>query len=171
MPRKAEWTHRLEEAIGELRQLTAPTVDRAAMERLLRVSPRQALRILHQLSPHQAGKSLLIARTDLIVQFEAMLGREPVQSERRRLGRVVVELDRLRRQGAARNVKVAAPAGGEWANLPDGIRLAPGRLEIAFLSGEDLLGKLLSLAQAVADDPEQFRAAAGDLSGNAEVPA
>ena len=154
----------MEEAIEELRQLSTPTVDRASIERLLCVSPRQALRILHQLSPHRAGKSLLIARTDLIAQLESLASGAPAQAERRRLSRVTAELETLRRHGAARRLRlpvaVAAPTAG-WAQLPPGIRLTPGRLEITFQSGEELLGKLLELAQAVAGDLEQFRAAIG----------
>jgi hypothetical protein len=157
----------LEEAIGELRQLSAPSVDRAALERLLGVSPRQALRILHTLSPHQVGKNLAIERTNLIERLETLLGGDSVQSERRRAGRVSAELDRLRRHRRAEGLEVpetaAAVAGTTgWASLPDGIRLAPGRLEITFASGGELLAKLFSLAQAVAADPEHFRVAAGD---------
>ena len=151
----------MEEAIEELRQLAAPTVDRASLERLLRVSPRQALRILHRLSPHRAGKSLLIARTDLIAKLESLARGAPVQAERRRLSRVTAELEALRRHGVARRLTLPVANAAGWEHLPEGIALAPGRLEIEFRSGDELLGKLLELARAVAADPEQFRAVIG----------
>ena len=45
MPRKTEWTHRIEGAIARLETLSGDgRVDRAALEQLLSLSPRRALR-------------------------------------------------------------------------------------------------------------------------------
>ena len=166
MPRKTEWTHRLPRALAELRALPAPAIDRAALQRLLGVSARQALRIMHQLRPCLAGKSLVILRDDLIRQLEAAEANSGVRIERQRLERVTVELERTRLQLAARQIQVPVAAHAPaWPMLPDGIRLEPGRLEIRFASGEQLLGMLLELAHAVADDPDQFQAA---ISGGAD---
>ncbi len=156
MPRKAEWPNRLDEALRQLRALTAPTIDRAGVEQLLGVSPRQALRILRRFSSRLVGKNLAIGRTELIAHLESFRAGEPVQQERRRLSRVAEEIERLRHRVQAKNIAVPIEQGGEFGLLPEGLRLAPGRLEITFSTGEDLLGKLLALAQAVAADPEQF---------------
>ena len=149
--------------LDELRALSAPSVDRAAIERLLGVSARQALRIMHQLTPHVAGKSLVILRQDLIRQLEGLEQGGAVQGERKRLERVTIELERVRSAAASHHVAVPVPAReAGWRSLPEGIRLKPGRLEIEFQSGEHLLGMLLELAQAVAGDLEQFQAAIGE---------
>lgn len=165
MPRKAEWTNKLDEAIAQLRQLQVSTVDRAGVERLFGVSPRQALRILHGFSPDMVGKNLAVDRVALIAHLEALQAGEPVQREQRRLRRVSDEIDQLRRGAQARKVPIPE---SQPSLQGQGTRLEPGRLEIRFTSGEDLLGKLLELARAVAEDPEQFRTAAGDFRGAGE---
>lgn len=150
-------------ALEQLRALSSPAVDRAAIQRLLGVSPRQALRIMHRLAPHAAGKSLAILREDLIRQWETLARGAGAQGERQRLDRLTAELERVRRQTFAHRVAVPLPTREvEWKTLPEGIRLEPGRLEIQFQSGEQLLGMLLELAQAVAGDLAQFQAAIGE---------
>ncbi len=156
MPRKTEWTLRLDNALAQLRQLRHPRIDRAALEQLLGVSPRQALRILNDLGAEQAGKSLSIDRLELIAKFETMRQGEKVQTEVVRLERVHEELRRAR--SGRLTLPSAAPARTDFANLTPGIRLAPGRLEITFTSGEELLGRLFELLQAVNEDVDQFLA-------------
>jgi len=160
----------LDGALAQLRALASPSVDRAAVEQLLGLSPRQALRIMHRLSPHAAGKSLVIPRQDLIRQLEELRQGGGAQSEHKRVERMTAELDRLRRVSAAHRVAVpAARRAVEWRNLPEGICLEPGRLEIRFGSGEELLGMLFELAQAVAGDLEQFQAAIGEAGGASDT--
>ena len=158
-------------ALEQLRALSSPAVDRMAVQRLLGVSPRQALRIMHQLAPHAAGQSLAILRQDLIRQWEALEQGAGVQGERKRLERVTAELEKVRRLASAHHVAVPLPAReAEWKTLPAGIRLEPGRLEIQFQSGQQLLGMLLELAQAVAGDLEQFQAAIGEAGPRRLLP-
>ncbi len=171
MPRRAEWIHRLPEALERLAELAAPTLDRQAIEVLFDVSPRQALRILHGLAGHQAGQALVIGRAELRTKLEGLAGQEEVRLEQRRHGRVGEELTRLRAAQQARAMPIASAAGTRPAALDElrasGIRLSPGRLEITFRNGEELLGRLLELAQAVADDPARFQHAT-DASRKAE---
>jgi hypothetical protein len=64
-----------------------------------------------------------------------------------------------RKELAGRRIKIQpqAPAG----NLPAGIGLAPGRIEIDFDGIQDLLGKLLGLSQAVMSDLDSFEQLCG----------
>jgi hypothetical protein len=157
VPRRTEWTLHLERAIADLDALTTPTLDRQAIQALLRVSPRQALRILHRLDGHQAGQALVIGREELKGKLQQMAAGGPIQFERARRGRIVEELARIGTERKARQTVIpAAPIAGA-DSLPAAIRLKQGRLEIAFTSGEELLGLLLELAHFVADDPERFR--------------
>lgn len=163
MPRKAEWIHRIGQAVTELESIQAPLIDRAAVERLLGVSPRQALRILNGLSAQPAGRNLLIGRRELIDKLNAVATSGQVQWEHRRRERVETELHRLRKAMAARGKTL--PVDREpprLPGLPQGVRLEPGRLEIRFQTGDELLGRLFELAQAVADNPADFHSAVGE---------
>lgn len=157
MPRRPEWVHRLNTALAQLDSIAAPTLDRRAIEVLLGVSPRQAIRILHRLCGHQAGQALVIGRDELKEKLTELSANGDVRFERSRHGRVGEELARL---GSARNasrIAVDAPASSDLAQLSPNIRLGAGKLEIAFESGEDLLSLLLELAQAIAADPDHFQ--------------
>lgn len=164
MPRKAEWTHRIGGAIARLETLGHDRIDRAALEQLLGLSPRQALRILSGFGAQQAGKSLSIDRLELIARFQAIASGETVKREAARLGRVHGELRLARQRDASRRIVLPAakePVNPGFASLPTGIRLAPGRLEITFQSGEELLARLLELLQAVNNDVDLFLAVTG----------
>ena len=164
MPRRSEWIQRLDPAIGALRALPSPTIDRRTIESLFEVSPRQALRILSMLGCYAAGKSLLIERGELIRKLESLRGSDGVQMEQRRHERVADHLERYRRELAARRKTITvAPeaAATRIASLPQGVELFPGRLEIGFSTAEDLLGKLFALAQAISNDYASFEEAIG----------
>jgi hypothetical protein len=140
-------------------------VDRAGLEKLLQVSPRQALRIMHRLSPHVAGHSLLIPREELIERLESIGADPATEAEHRRQAHLADTLRRTRAVQTARRVEIPVAARQPPHSLdalPEGIRLSPGRLEIAFENGEDLLGKLFTLAQTVAGDLDRFYAAVGE---------
>jgi hypothetical protein len=158
--RKTEWIHRLDSAIQVLAALPCPTIDRAALQKLFGVSPRQALRILDRLGAYTAGKSLLIDRTELLRKLRDLQGDASIEFERRRRERVEATLDQSRRDLAARRVRIPAPVdvwSRQTADLPAGIRLGPGKLEVSFQTTEELLGQLFELAQAVGNDLERFR--------------
>lgn len=160
MPRKTEWIHRLGSALELLRALPSPTIDRATLQKLLAVSPRQALRILARLPSYRAGKSLLIGRCELIACLEALRQDETTRFELHRRDRLEARLQLLRRELAARRVRI--PASPQTRNrlldeLPPTIHLAPGHLEIHFDHVEDLLRQLFELSQALANDLDRFR--------------
>lgn len=156
MPRRTEWTHRLEAAVEELRALPCPVVDRATVERLFGVSPRQALRILDRVGAYRAGKGLQVGRDDLVARLEAIGRDENVVFETRRRERIAGLLEEVRRELAARRVKIRG-AQEVVDGLPEGVSLRPGHLEICYATTEDLLARLLELAQSIAVDYERFR--------------
>ena len=160
MPRKTEWIHRLGPALDLLRALPSPTIDRASLQKILDVSPRQALRILARLPSYRAGKSLLIGRLELISCLETLRQDATAAFELRRRERLDAQLQSLRRELAARRVRIAAPPEVRsrlLGDLPATIQLAPGRLEIRFQHVEDLLRQLFELSQAMANDLDRFR--------------
>jgi hypothetical protein len=164
MPRHCEWIQRLPQALDELRSLPCPTIDRRTVERLFDVSPRQALRILSFLGSYSAGASLQIERRELITRLERLNAEDGVQMEQRRHERVRDHLESLRREQAARRRKIPVSAEAvetRISSLPPGVRLYPGTLEIRFETPEELLSKLFSLAQAIANDYSSFEQAIG----------
>lgn len=162
MARRAEWVHRASEVLAALDALEAPTLDRQAIQALFDVSPRQALRILHRFAGHRAGQALLIGRLELKSKLEALTASsDDVLFEQRRHQNVAAELRRIASARNARRLTIAAPASPALTQMSPGIRLGEGKLEISYTSGEELLGRLLELAQAVADDPERFRQVTG----------
>ena len=159
MPRKTGWIHQIPDALAELEQLPSPVVDRATVERLLGVSPRQALRILGKLGSFRAGRNLLANRRELAEALRQYAERPEVASETRRRERVESQLIRLRGELRARRVPVPVRADvweRRFGDLPVGIELQAGELRIRFGTAEDLLRKLLELSQAIANDYSRF---------------
>lgn len=158
MPRKVEWFLRLPSAMDALRAMDAPVVDRAAVERLFHVSPRQALRILRRLGAFSAGRGLMLDRVELIGKLER-LDQGDFGAERRRWDRLEDHLTAVQRELAARRVPIAASRetlGRRFADLPPGIHLAPGRLVVEFTGAEELLARLFELAHAISNDFARF---------------
>ena len=74
-------------------------------------------------------------------------------------GRVVEELERTRRELAARRVQIPVSpdaAHRRFGDLPTTIDLRPGELRIAFSDAEDLATRLVELSQAMAHDWSGF---------------
>ncbi len=162
VPRKCEWIERVPSALAALRAIDCPTIDRRGVEILLGLSPRQALRVLAAVpGSYAAGKSLLIARGDLVVALERVLAGEDARREQRRRERVRERLEAARREAAARRVRIPAAAETGRERIPDlpaGIRLSPGELRIAFSGAEDLLRQLVELSRAIMNDYARFEA-------------
>lgn len=151
--------------------------------RIFRVSPRQALRIMNQFDPQSAGHSLWIARKELVTRLEELAASPDTRAEQRRRARVAEAVQQSRAAQQARHIELpvvltpgqlaatappttTATTASDWfAKLPGGIRLTPGRLEIAFETGEELLSKLFTLAQSVAANVDEFYAAVGGAAG------
>lgn len=158
MPRKVEWIHRLDDALTTLEALESPVVDSAALASLLGVTPRHARRILGRLFEQPAGRGFVLLRSELVERLQALQADPDHQFEIQRRGRVSDELAAVRRDLKARQIPIASlpyrPSG--LADLPPGVVLEHGRLEIRFDSPEELLTHLLALAQAMSEDFERF---------------
>lgn len=78
---------------------------------------------------------------------------------------MVEDLDRTRRQLAARRVRIPAAGDVEERRLRDlsrDIALKPGELRIEIYGAEDLAAKLLKLSKAMANDWADFARAIND---------
>jgi hypothetical protein len=160
MPARPQWFHHVAAAQEALRASSALVVDRAGIEKLFRVSPRTAVRMMARFGGYQAGKTFLIGREDLIEALDRLHADETFEHELRRRQRVTEDLERTRQDLKARQVKlpVSADAGpGRASSLPSGIQVVrPGVLEVEFESAEDLLARLFELVQLAGRDLPGF---------------
>ena len=164
VPRKSEWIEQLPSALEELRGFPAPVIDRAVLEKILRIERRTAIRLLHRFGGFQTGKTFLIDRLQLIARLEAIDRGEDAAFERDRRTRLADELEKTRRLAPGRKVRIdAAPdvRDRRMKDLPAGIHLQPGELRIEFFGAEDLLRHLFELSQAMVNDFGRFQATVG----------
>jgi hypothetical protein len=150
----------LPDIVEKLRQVETPVVDRAGIEKVFGVGRRRALQLLHRFGGFQSAQSFLVERQELIQRLESVLTDEAFAFEQSRRRRLEEELNAARSQRVAATVRIpivpVSPAGN-GLSIPRGLRLRPGRLEVDFNDGEELLGKLFAFSQAVAKDFEAFR--------------
>lgn len=159
MSRPAEWLQQVTVALEALEELTTPVVDRAMLEKLLGIQRRTAIRLMRRFGGYQAGRTFLIERPALLRQLRKIASSGHYALEAGRRERLEIELQRTRRDLAARRIKiVAAPdlTQRQLEGLPATIRLSAGRLEITCSDAQDLLSQLMELAQAIANDFERF---------------
>ena len=159
MPAKPRWHANLGKIRHTVSTLSAPFLDRPAMERLFGVQSRQANNLMRGLGGYRVGPATVISREDLLLQLDQLAGPRGYAAEATRKSRVVEELDLLRSAARPRRVP-SPPRRSVGSSLPDGVRLsAPGQMTIAFSSPEDLLGRVLGLAQAASANFAAFASA------------
>lgn len=159
MPSQPAWFHRLDEILETLRGMESSHLDRLAVQRLFGVRERRARQLMAGLPGLRAGNASAVLRQALIARLEETAAGGLFQWETNRRARVVEELDRTRRQLAARRVRIPAAADVEDRRLQDlsgDIALKPGELRIEFYGVEDLAAKLLELSKAMANDWPAF---------------
>lgn len=159
MPAKPQWFRRIRAAVETLRTLACDDIDRAGVETLLRVSRRDAIRLLHRFGGVQVGNSLKIDRSSLIHCLEAVAGGEDYQTERSRQRVTAQRLIQAEQDAKARSIQIPAlPPGSPntLQSLPVTIQLEPGRLSILYQSPEELLQQLLLLARTICHDHPSF---------------
>jgi len=154
------WYGRLDGVIAELSQLPWPWVDRETLQMLLQVGRRRAQQILRPCVSRQVGANGVADREELIAHLKRLAAGDEAHYEQRRRQRLALVLEGLRREALARpKVFVAAPAAvieQEFANLPQGVSIAPGAISITFTSPNEALERLLALAMAIGNDFSQF---------------
>lgn len=162
MPAQPSWYLRLPGILDELRAPGAPPfLDRPAIEKLFRVSRRQAIRLLGAADGYQVGKTFLIHRDALIECLERVEKSGISGQARARKERVVSALNEVVNHAAAQRVQIRVDPHvfrRRHDGLPAGIELvAPGKLQISYTRAEDLLAHIVELASAATNDFAAFR--------------
>ena len=174
MAAKPRWWLHLAQIRSMLAEVQLPVIDRAAVEQLFGLRRRQAIALMNHFGGYQAGRTLLIARDQLIGQLDAIADGEDFQRESARRERLAATVESVRRTRESEAVRIpVSPAifSSRMANLGSDVQLRPGRLEIEFAGTEDLLRTLFALAQAIANDYAGFERAAGGSAGREQLSA
>jgi hypothetical protein len=158
---KRQWLLRVPEIRQDVAALDVPVVDRILFQRLFHVGWRRAIDLMHTFGAYQAGQSLLIDRTVLLKQLEALEAGTEFAIEQGRKQRLLDSLEKVRKHRAAAAVRIPVEepmVERAVTNLPAGICLQAGSLHVDFGTAEDLLSKLYEFSRAVGNDFEAFQA-------------
>jgi hypothetical protein len=157
MPQTPAWYSRVNEIATELAASPQPYVDRATVERLLRVGPRRAQQILAALpSATTMGSSTVVGRNELLAHLQRLANGDDIDLERRRRQKLAAA---LLDPGRATSPVILeqAPEPQPLGEL-EGVHLEPGRLTVEFSSPKQALERLFALATAIQGDFEGFMA-------------
>lgn len=164
MARAPSWYDHVDEAVVALRDFPAPTLERPDIERMFKLSRRDAVRFLHRFGAVERRDRLTIAPHKLLARLEDVQSSAEFLAERRRRAELRERRIEIQKQAVARSILLPSPAqaGGQTAGLlPDSVRLYRNRLVVDFSDGnhQELLARLLDVARTARDDPEGFRLA------------
>ena len=106
------------------------------------------------------GNQRTLPRTKLLQQLRKHRGRAAFRVEEERRARVAAEFQKARLTGVRFQVPVETMSS-KPANLPDGVSVERGRIEVRFDRAEDALVRLYTLAQALGNDLGRFQALVG----------
>lgn len=102
----------------------------------------------------------MAGRDEMIAHLKRLAAGDQAHYERRRRQKLALVLDGLRRAALIQpKVLVEAPTtvlNQQFADLPDGVSIAPGAISISFSSPSEALQSLLALAMAIGNDFTEF---------------
>lgn len=151
MAKPIDWIPVVPDAIASLKASIEPVVDRAALEKLLKVHRRTAIRLLHHFGGQQWGKTLLIDRQKLISELELFL-----PASRSALAACTPsQIRRLHHEGDRyRFPDVRTSDQRSASQLPAAIQVSPGRVAVEVADLRDLCAQLWILLETCKEDWE-----------------
>ncbi|HEX7362268.1 MAG TPA: hypothetical protein VF283_17390 [Bryobacteraceae bacterium] len=167
MARHAEWFVRLEAIAEVVRQSeTLEWLGRKELRAIFNCSERDAIRLLHKFGAEERGDALSLPRASLLAQLEAIQTGSTYAAFLRQRQDVAKQLAAARGEATARRFRVRAAAPEEpkprFADLPDTVtwRRAssnePGRFEIRYDNGEDLMWQLAEFFRVAGANRDEF---------------
>ena len=160
MPAKPGWFSKIDDVIRQLESLPRPFVDRATVEFLLGVGRRRAQQIMAPCIRDRVGTNGLADREAFIAHLRRLAEGEDGYYEcqrRRKVAAVLTELHKERLERPQLLVEASVEVlTQELENLPEGVRLEPGRITVTFDQAQQALEKLLALAMAISNDFNRF---------------
>ena len=160
VPAKPRWLLSIPDAISQLEQLDRTLLTRRDVERLFGVSKARAATLMQTFGAELVGNQRTLPRTKLLQQLKKHRGRAAFRGEEERRSRLVAELQQARLTGVRFKVP-AETMSAKLANLPAGVSVARGRIEVRFDGAENALERLFALAQALGNDYVRFEELVG----------
>ena len=160
MPAKPRWLLAIPDAVSQLEQLDRPLLTRRDIERLFGVGKVRAAALMKTFGAELVGNQRTLPRTKLLQHLKKHRGRAAFRVEEERRARLVAELQPARLTGIRFKVP-AETMSAKLADLPDGVSVERGRIEVQFDGAEDALSRLYALAQALGNDLARFQALVG----------
>lgn len=153
MPAQPYWYRRIPSIRHWLEAIDDPFIDRRGVEIIWQVSPRDAQRILRRAGAVRLGNVNVAIRWRLLEWLRRVEKEDAAAGELLRVDRLEEKLEEQRAEMVGRKVRIHADLSVEEVkDLPAGVRLRPGKLEIEFFGTEDLLRHLFELAQVLTHD-------------------
>ena len=178
MPRHPDWFGRLPAIEESLRASPSPSLGRPEIGALFGASERDAIRLLHKFGAQEQANALVVERSVLLLQLEAVRRGSAYQAFERQRAGIAGQLAQARSETAARQFRVRAALPEETAPGLDALpatiawqrtdSTAPGRFSIEYDNGEDLLWQLAEFLAAASRDRALFFAGTEPASGPAE---
>ena len=131
MPPKPRWLLAIPDAISQLEKLDRTLLTRRDIERLFGVSKARAATLMQTFGAELVGNQRTLPRTKLLQQLKKHRGRAAFRGEEERRARLVAELQQARLTGVRFKVP-AETMSAQLANLPEGVSVARGRIEVRF---------------------------------------
>ena len=160
VPAKPRWLLAIPDAISQLEQLDRTLLTRRDIEHLFGVSKVRGAALMKTFGAEMTGNLRTLPRTKLLQQLKKHRGRAAFRGEEERRARLVAELQKARLTGVRFKVP-AETMSAQLANLPEGVSVARGRIEVRFDGAEDALARLFALAQALGNDYVRFEELVG----------
>ena len=170
MARHPDWFERLEAITQVVRQaVELAWLGRNEMKAIFNCSERDSIRLLHKFGAQERNNALTLARPALLAQLEAIRGGSSYAAFLRQRQDVARQLAEARAEAAARQFRVRPPIPeDELARLQDlpktitwrrDSTAGPGRFEIRYQNGADLMWQLAEFLSAAGVNREEFVAA------------
>lgn len=167
MARHPEWFSRLDTIEETLQhQVAAEWFGRQEVAAAFGVSDRDSIRLLHKFGAERQADALTVSRSALLAQLGAVRAGSAYQAFLRQREHVAGHLAAARAESAARRFRVPPaqrePAKARLEDLPTTLTWrrasppAPGRFEILYDDGADLMWQLAEFLAAAGVNREEF---------------
>jgi len=176
MARYPDWFERLDPIIEVVRRSNGiEWIGRKELKAIFCCSERDSIRLLHKFGANEQDDALSLPRSALLVQLEAIRSGSAYAAFHRQRHDVVKQLTAARAEAAARQFRVTSRGPedrrGSLQDLPNTItwrRAAPsgpGRFEVVYDNGADLMSQLAEFLSAAGVNREEFLAGTEPADG------
>lgn len=169
MARHPDWFERLDAIHEVVRKAEVEWLGRKEIRAIFNCSERDGIRLLHKFGAEQRDNALSLPRLALLVQLEAIRSGSTYAAFLRQRHEVARQLSAARAETAARQFRVRPnvpePVRQSFEDLPETITLrraqpdGPGRFEIRYTDGADLMRQLACFLSLAGVNREEFFAA------------